>query len=119
MIREGRAVSRGASDEMYRHLTRIYWTGEALSRLPPWVQAASKQGTVDQSRSEVVLVNAPSGDYVFSVITRNQTDKSYADANEGYVLIRAVSAMLWKEFEPKHAFVPDSNARRFKPPEEP
>lgn len=119
MIREGRAVSRGASDEMYRHLTRIYWTGEALSRLPPWVQAASKQGTVDQSRSEVVLVNAPSGDYVFSVITRNQTDKSYADTNEGYVLIRAVSAMLWKEFEPKHAFVPDSNARRFKPPEEP
>ena len=119
MIREGRAVSRGASDEMYRHLTRIYWTGEALSRLPPWVQAASKQGTVDQSRSEVVLVNAPSGDYVFSVITRNQTDKSYADTNEGYVLIRAVSAMLWKEFEPKHAFVPDSNASRFKPPEEP
>ena len=50
MIREGRAVSRVASEEMYRHLTRIYWTGEALSRLPPWVQAASKQGAVDRSK---------------------------------------------------------------------
>lgn len=119
MIREGRAVTRGASEEMYRHLTRIYWTGEALSQLPPWVQAASKQGTVDQSRSEVVLVNAPSGDYVFCVITKNQTDKSYADGNEGYRLIRAVSALLWKEFEPRHSFAPDSGALRFKPPEEP
>ena len=119
MIREGRAVTRAASEEMYRHLTRIYWTGEALSQLPPWVQAASKQGSVDQSRSEVVLVNAPGGDYVFSVITKNQTDRSYTETNEGYTLIRAVSALLWKEFEPKHAFVPDPAARQFKPPEEP
>lgn len=119
MIRDRRAVTRAASEEMYRHLTRIYWTGEALSQVPPWVQAASKQGTVDQSRSEVVLVNAPSGDYVFCVITKNQTDKSYAEGNEGYRLIRAVSALLWKEFEPKHPFIPDSGARNFKPPEEP
>lgn len=119
MIREGRAVSQGASEEMYRHLTRIYWTGEALSELPPYVQAASKQGTVDRARSEAVLVNAPSGDYVFVVTTKNQEDTSYRDKNAGYMLIRAVSALLWREFEPRHAFVPDSAARRFKPPEEP
>jgi len=119
MIREGRAVSRGASEEMYRHLTRIYWTGEALSQLPPYVQVASKQGSVDRARSEAVLVNAPSGDYVFVVTTKNQEDTSYRAENAGYVLIRAVSALLWREFEPAHAFVPDSAARRFKPPEEP
>lgn len=118
MMREGRAVTRGASEEMYRHLTRIYWNGEALSQLPPWVQAASKQGMVDQSRDEVVLVNAPSGDYVFCVTTKNQQDKSYADTNEGYTLIRAVSALLWKEFEPSHPFTPDSAARRYKPGED-
>ena len=118
MIREGRAVTRAASEEMYRHLTRIYWNGEALSQLPPYVQAASKQGMVEQARSEVVLVNAPSGDYVFCVTTKNQTDKSYAETNEGYTLIRAVSALLWKEFEPKHPFVPDPAARQLKPPEE-
>lgn len=30
---------------------RIYWDGEALSRIPPYVQAASKQGALDRSRS--------------------------------------------------------------------
>jgi beta-lactamase class A len=62
LIRQGRAVSAAASEEMYRTLTRSFWTGEALSQLPPTVQAASKQGAVDRSRSEVVLVNAPSGE---------------------------------------------------------
>lgn len=119
VIRDGKAVSRGASEEMYRHLTRIYWNGEALSQLPPWVQAASKQGMVDKARSEVVLVNGPSGDYVFAVYTKNQTDTSYDEKNAGYALIRAVSALLWRAFEPTHPFAPDSVARRFKPPEEP
>lgn len=119
MIRKGRAVSRAASEEMYRHLTRIYWNGEALSQLPPWIQAASKQGMVDRARSEVVLVNAPGGDYVFAVTTRNQQDSSYVESNEGYTLIRKVSALLWNEFEPRYPFVPDTGARRLKPPEEP
>ncbi|HEX6104943.1 MAG TPA: serine hydrolase [Gemmatimonadales bacterium] len=117
-IREGRAVSRAASEEMYRHLTRIYWTGEALSRIPPWVQAASKQGAVDRSKSEVVLVNAPSGDYVFSVITREQEDQRWEDDNEGYVLIRDVSALLWRTFEPDHPWSPAAGVGRFKPAEE-
>ena len=119
MIRGGRAVSEGASEEMYRHLTRIYWNGQALSQLPPWVQAASKQGMVDKARSEVVLVNAPSGDYVFAITTKNQADTSYVETNEGYTLIRKLSALLWKTFEPKHPFAPHPAARRFKPPEEP
>ncbi len=114
MIRRGEAVSRGASEEMYRVLTRIYWNGVALSQLPPWVQAASKQGAVDRSRSEVVLVNAPSGDYVFAVITRNQEDTGYGPENEGYVLLRKVSALLWKTFEPRHPWTPDREAARFK-----
>jgi beta-lactamase class A len=117
-IRQEKAVSPAASQEMYRHLTRIYWNGEALSQLPPWVQAASKQGAVDQSKSEVVLVNAPSGDYVFSVITKEQEDQRWVDDNEGYELIRKVSALLWKTFEPKHPWRPAEGAGKFKPPEE-
>ncbi|MEZ4701320.1 MAG: serine hydrolase [Rhodothermales bacterium] len=99
MIREGRAVSAAASDEMYRALTRIYWNDEALSQIPPYVQAASKQGAVNRSRSEVVLVNAPHGDYVFCVITKNQVDESWAEDNEGFVLLRDVSRILWEYFE--------------------
>ena len=101
-IRNGEAVSDKASEDMYRHLTRIYWDDEALSQIPPTVQAASKQGAVSQSKSEVVLVNAPHGDYVFCVITKDQEDTRWEDDNEGYVLIRDVSKILWDYFEPDH-----------------
>ncbi len=115
MIREQRAVSPAASQQMYRMLTRSYWNGEALSQLPPWVQAASKQGAVNQSRSEVVLVNAPAGDYVFCVITKNQADESWESSNEGYVLLRKVSALLWAYFEPGTPWTPAPGAARFTP----
>ena len=115
LIRQGKVVSPAASEEMYRTLTRSFWTGEALSQLPPTVQAASKQGAVDQSRSEVVLVNAPSGDYVFCLITKNQQDESMKPENEGYVLLRRVSALLWRHFEPRHAWSPALGAGAFKP----
>ncbi len=114
-LREGRLISRAASEAMYRHLTRIHWNAEALSQLPPWVQAASKQGAVNRSRSEVVLVNAPTGDYVFAVITKNQTDQSWTPANQGYVLLRKVSALLWREFAPEHPYTPPPNAERYVP----
>jgi len=100
LIYEGRAVSPPASEEMYRILTRTYWNDEAVSALPPTVQAATKQGAVSQSKSEVILVNAPSGDYLFCVITDDQTDVGYERRNEGYILIRNVSRLLWQAFEP-------------------
>jgi len=115
MIREQQAVSPAADQQMYRMLTRTYWNGEAVSRIPPWVQAASKQGAVDRSRSEVVLVNAPAGDYVFCVITKNQVDESWEGSNEGYVLLRKVSALLWAYFEPGTPWAPAAGAARFTP----
>ncbi len=113
MIREGRAVSPAASERMYRNLVRIYWDGEALSQIPPGVQAASKQGAVNRSRSEVVLVNAPSGDYVFCLITKNQQDESWEYDNEGYVLIRKVSQLLWQHFEPKSKWTPAPEMKKW------
>ncbi|WKZ60727.1 MAG: serine hydrolase [Cyclobacteriaceae bacterium] len=99
-IHEGNIISKRASERIYRNLTRIYWDGEALSQIPPYVQVASKQGAVNKSRSEVVLVNAPHGDYVFCVVTKNQEDESWTSDNEGYVLLREISALLWKHYEP-------------------
>ncbi len=106
MIRDGKAVSRTASEEMYRILTRVYWSGEALSQIPPFVQAASKQGALSRSRSETVLVNAPHGDYVFCAVTRNQEDTGWDDANEGYQLMRDVSRACWRHFEPDYGWEP-------------
>lgn len=105
-IREGKVISTRASDRIYRNLTRIYWDSEALSQIPSYVQTASKQGAVNRSRSEVVLVNAPHGDYVFCVITKNQDDQSWKPDNEGYVLLRDVSRMLWNYFEPDSDWQP-------------
>lgn len=117
MIRQGWAVSPAASEEMYRHLTRSYYTREALASIPPWVQAASKVGAVNRSRSEVVLVNAPSGDYVFCVITKHQDDQSWEPSNEGWALIRRISSHLWNHFERAHPWQPAEGAGRFKPGE--
>ena len=111
MIRNGKAVSPWASEQMYRMLTRIYWNEEALSQIPPYVQAASKQGAVNASRSEVVLVNAPGGDYVFCVITKGQADQRWEDDNEGFVLIRTISRTLWQYFEPGSRWRPESKTR--------
>jgi beta-lactamase class A len=96
MIREGRAVSEDASSRMYRALSRNFWDDVAISAVPPDVLVASKNGAVNRSRSEVLLVHAPGGDYVFCVITKNQEDTSWTDENEGWARIRAVSRVLWE-----------------------
>ncbi|MGE5315804.1 MAG: serine hydrolase [Acidobacteriota bacterium] len=113
MIRDGRMISREASERMYRNLCRIYWDGEALSQIPPTIHAASKQGAVDRSKSETVLVNAPSGDYVFSVITKNQQDERWEYDNEGYVLLREVSRLLWRYYEPASKWTPGANPQKW------
>ncbi|WP_183563111.1 serine hydrolase [Mucilaginibacter sp. SP1R1] len=103
MIRQGNAVSEAASERMYRNMMRIYWDDKALSQIPPYVQAISKQGALNESKSETVLVNAPHGDYVFSIITNHNTDQRWQPDNEAGLLIKKVSALLW------HYFEPDSN----------
>jgi beta-lactamase class A len=113
MIHQGNAVSPAASERMYRNMIRIYWDADALSQIPPYVQAASKQGAVDQSRSEVVLVNAPHGDYVFCIITKNQKDISWTPDNEGYRMIRNLSKLLWEYFEPNSNWKPAEGIEKY------
>jgi len=106
MIRNGEAVSPAASERMYRDLVRIYWDDRSLSQIPPYVQAASKSGSVDEARSETVLVNAPHGDYVFSVMTNNNKDQSWTPNNEAQLLIKKISALLWHYYESKSDWKP-------------
>jgi beta-lactamase class A len=106
LIRNGQAVSPAASERMYRNMGRIFWDDKAISQIPPYIQTASKQGALDQSKSETVLVNAPHGDYVFSIITNNNKDQRWTEDNEAVVLIRKVSALLWHYYEPKSDWKP-------------
>jgi beta-lactamase class A len=104
MIRNQEVVSPAASQTMYRIMTHVFWDEYALSQIPPYVQAASKQGMVDDSRSEVVLVNAPHGDYVFYVATKNNKDQRWVPDNEAWQLARRVSKMLWGYYEPGYGW---------------
>ncbi|MCL6523939.1 MAG: class A beta-lactamase-related serine hydrolase [Thermoflavifilum sp.] len=112
-LRRGELVSPAASERMYRNLCHIYWDDVALSQIPPYVQAASKQGAVNDSRSEVVLVNAPHGDYVFCVDTKNIADQSWTHNNEAWQLIRNVSALLWHYYEPHDTWSPPAGYEQF------
>lgn len=98
-IRERRAISPQASETMERALSRSHWTEEALAPIPPRVHVMSKQGAVNRSRSEVLLVDAPRGAYVLCVITKNQEDESWARENAGFQLLRDVSRTVYEHFE--------------------
>jgi beta-lactamase class A len=94
------------SDMMIRLLGRNLWDEEALSQIPPTVFTASKNGAVDQSRSETILVMAPHGPYIFSIQTKNQADSTWNPENEGWVLARRLSNLLWNYYEPDSQWKP-------------
>jgi beta-lactamase class A len=96
--------STAASEKIYRILTKIFWDNEARSAIPPYVHTASKQCALNQSSSEVVLVNAPSGDYIFTVSTKNQQDTSWKYQNEGFDLLHDISWIIWNFFGPDLPF---------------
>lgn len=100
LIRQDKMINAASSERIYRNLTRIYYDTEALAQIPPTVQVASKSGAVDDARSEVLLVNAPHGDYVFCITTKNIKDTSWKYDNEAWTMIRGLSKMLWNYYEP-------------------
>ena len=106
MIYQGKVISSKSSDQMYRYLGNIFYNERSLSQIPPYVKIASKTGSVDEARGEVVLVNAPSGDYVFCVLTNNIKDQSWTKHNEAEELTRKISHLLWNYFEPKRPYTP-------------
>jgi beta-lactamase class A len=83
-------------ERMLRILSGSYWREEMLSSFPPTAQVFSKQGAVNQSRSEVVLVEAPRGPFVLCVITKGQEDTSWEHGNAGFVLLRGIAKMCWE-----------------------
>jgi beta-lactamase class A len=68
---------------------------------------------LNDSRSETVIVNAPHGDYVFSIITKNIQDQSWKPDNEAWTLIKKVSALLWHYYEPKSKWEPAAGIEKF------
>lgn len=78
-----------------RCLGRNYWDEEALSQIPPTIEVFSKNGAVNASRSEVLLVNAHKNPYLLSVFTQNNIDQRWENNNEAWVLTRKISKLVW------------------------
>jgi beta-lactamase class A len=98
-IEEGAVLSQKSSDRMLRTLGRQYWDEDAISQIPPNIFVASKSGAVDESRNEILYVNAPNP-YIFSIFTKNNKDQSWEYNNEAWVLTRKLSALLFGYFNP-------------------
>ncbi len=82
--------------------------------IPPYVQTHKQARAVDESKSETVLVNAPHGDYVFSIITNNNAKTSDGHpTTEASMLIKKVSALIWHYYEPKSNWKPADGVAKF------
>lgn len=85
------------SERMMRLLGRNYWDeDEAISQIPPTVEVFSKNGCVNASRSEALIVNAYKNPYVFCIFTKNNKDTRWTHDNEAWTLARRISKMLWE-----------------------
>lgn len=90
-------------DRMLRCMGRNFWDeDEAISRFPPTIEVFSKNGCVNASRSEAMIVNAPHRPFVFCVFTKNNTDQRWSHDNEAWTLARNIADVLWKHFEPDY-----------------
>jgi len=106
LIRNGQVIDKRYSDKMYRYLKNQYYNERSLSQFPSTVNSISKTGSVNQARGEVVLINAPHGDIVFCILTKNNKDESWSDTNQAEVLTRKIAHIIWNHFEPQDKFDP-------------
>jgi beta-lactamase class A len=105
-IYKGDVISKAASERMLRCLNRNFWDEVSISQIPPYATVFSKNGAVNESRSEVVLVRGIKSNYVFCISTKNNKDTSWTPQNKAWVMTRKISNLLWNYFEPKDAWSP-------------
>lgn len=95
-IYRNEVFSASACERMMRCLGRNYWDeDEAISQIPPTIEVFSKNGCVNASRSEVMIVNAYRNPYVFCIFTKNNKDTRWTHDNEAWVVARKISKLLW------------------------
>ncbi|MBA4139595.1 MAG: serine hydrolase, partial [Segetibacter sp.] len=98
MIANGEVISLAASEKMLRLLGRNWWDENAISSVPPDVFVASKHGSLNQNRNEVLYVKGKGCRYVFCICTQNNKDQRWTPDNEAWVLAKGLSSLLWKHF---------------------
>ena len=95
-IASGNIISKERSAEMIRLLGRNFWDENAISQIPSDVFVASKNGAVNESRSEVLFVNGRKKKYIFCICTKNIKDQSWLSSNKAWTMTRKISKLLWE-----------------------
>ena len=106
LILDNKAGSPASCDRMQRILSHQYYDDYTLSQVPPSVHTGSKSGALNRSRSDVAFVDSPGGQYILAVYTKDNDDESWNTDNEAHVAIRAISALIWRHYNPKHPWQP-------------
>jgi beta-lactamase class A len=105
-------ISPYASEKMLRAMSRNFWDeDESLGSFPPYIEVFSKNGCVNASRSEAMIVNAPNRPFVFCIFTKNNQDQRWTHDNEAWTLARSVATLLWDYFEPTDTWTPPINEK--------
>jgi beta-lactamase class A len=97
-IASGKMISPERSEQMLRQLGRNYWDENAIAQIPSHVFVASKNGAVNESRSEVLFVQGDGARYIFCICTKANKDQRWTPENEAWVMTRKLSALLWNYF---------------------
>lgn len=91
--------SHSASERMLRLLGRNFWDeNEGISVIPPMIEVFSKNGCVNASRSEAMIVNVPKNPFVFCIFTKNNKDIRWTNENEAWTMARKVAGYLYNYF---------------------
>ena len=91
--------SSAACERMLRCLGRNYWDEEeAISVLPPTIEVFSKNGCVNASRSEAMIVNLHRNPYIFCIFTKNNKDISWGYDNEAWAMARKLSRLVYNYY---------------------
>lgn len=91
--------SKTASERMLRLLGRNFWDeDEGISVIPPTVEVFSKNGCVNASRSEAMIVNVPGNPFVFCIFTKKNKDTRWTGENEAWTMARKLAAWLYDHY---------------------
>jgi len=111
-IYRNQLFSPATDDRMLRCLGRNFWDeDEAISRFPPYIEVFSKNGCVNASRSEAMIVNGPNNPFAFCIFTKQNTDQRWSRENEAWTLARNLADLLWDYFEPKDRWGDQRNSK--------
>lgn len=94
-LHRGQLVSQPFSAEMLAHLRTCEDTKKLPRFLPASCQLAHKTGSVNRSRTAAGIVSSDSGTFIIAVLTDQNEDTSWGEANAAEILIGEIARIVF------------------------